>query len=378
MPGALAEERRMHSSEPPTPQPAAAEGSRGRAAGRRLSARAKAGLAALALVLVLGTAYAALWLALAHELRLRFESWAEERRDAGYVLSHSRLHASGFPFVVRLSAESPSLGRAGRHFGWTWSSAKLEVETRPWRPDRLLFKLKGPHRLATETQAGASVFAGAAEAMQATVFLGGGAWKRAEALVEGFRMSGGEPAFAVERWRASARRLDGGGLQGPSLRVETEAAGVRVPEAIPLPLGHDVRMLGLTASLVGDIPDGAFPEALAAWRDAGGTLEVERLALAYGPLALEASGTVAVDKELQPMAAFAAKAEGFQETIDALRARGLVRGGAARTAQLVLGALARRPEGGGKPVLEAALTVQDRRLYVGPVVLAEVPAIPWR
>ena len=48
------------------------------------------------------------------------------------------------------------------------------------------------------------------------------------------------------------------------------------------------------------------------------------------------------------------------------------------TAKLVLGALARTPEGGGPPTLNLAITVQDRTLFAGPVALARLPAIDWK
>ncbi len=64
--------------------------------------------------------------------------------------------------------------------------------------------------------------------------------------------------------------------------------------------------------------------------------------------------------------------------MDALRKRGLVRSRDAVTAKLVLGALARTPEGGGPPTLNLAITVQDRTLFAGPVPLARFPAIPWK
>ncbi len=104
---------------------------------------------------------------------------------------------------------------------------------------------------------------------------------------------------------------------------------------------------------------------------------MERLAITYGPLSAQATGTVALDGNMQPVGAFTAKIQGFRETVDALQERGLVRGRDAVTAKLVLGALAKTPAGGGPQTLNLAITVQDRTLFAGPVPLARLPAIDW-
>ena len=62
-------------------------------------------------------------------------------------------------------------------------------------------------------------------------------------------------------------------------------------------------------------------ENWALWRDAGGTVEVDRMTFAYGPLKLEANGTVALDTGLQPQAAFSIRAEGVFRAVEALKAR---------------------------------------------------------
>lgn len=370
----------MPAPEPPSPRPEVAAPPAQPPLGRGLSARAKAGLIALGLLALLGTVYVTLWFVLARELRSGFERWAEARRADGYAVAYSALRTGGFPFVVRVSAENPSLGRERRRLAWTWGSRRLDAELRPWTPGRVAFKLRNPHRLATETAAGSTAYAGAADVLELEAALGTGAWTKADARAVRFRMAAGDGAgaFSVERAEASAERLGASGFDEPWFRFVGDAQGIRFPEALPLPLGNEVRRFGLALKVLGAIPERDVAEALAVWRDAGGTAEVERLSLAYGPLALEVGGTLAVDRDLQPVAAFTAKAQGYAETIDALRDQGMVRSGAARTAKLVLGALAKRPEGGGRPVLEAALTIQDRLLYVGPVALVEVPTIVWK
>jgi len=130
--------------------------------------------------------------------------------------------------------------------------------------------------------------------------------------------------------------------------------------------------------VLGDVPKEPWPEAIQKWSDKGGTIEIEALKVAYGPLRLQADGTLALDGELQPIGAFSGRAEGFYETVDALRERGLVRGRDATAARFVLGALAKQPEWGGPAVLELSLSIQNRRLYTGPVPLLELGRLRWQ
>jgi hypothetical protein len=116
---------------------------------------------------------------------------------------------------------------------------------------------------------------------------------------------------------------------------------------------------------------------LVKWRDGGGTVEVARLNLAYGFLDVWANGTMALDGDMQPIGAFTAKVEGFFPLVDALKEKGLVRARDAVTAKVVLGVLAKKPADGGPPTLNLPLTVQGRKVYAGPLALAQVPAIPW-
>jgi len=137
----------------------------------------------------------------------------------------------------------------------------------------------------------------------------------------------------------------------------------------------------LTATLMGAVPPtppgGSPPEALARWRDDGGTVEIQRLALGWGPLSVTADGTLALDEGLQPQAALSAHVTGYGETVDALLRAGMVKPRAAFIAKLALGAMAKTPANGGPPEIAVPVTIQDGKLYVGPAALLVMPRIDW-
>ena len=127
---------------------------------------------------------------------------------------------------------------------------------------------------------------------------------------------------------------------------------------------------------MGPVPPAPPRQAATAWRDAGGTLELERVALRWGTLAVTGSGTMALDAELQPIGAFSAAVEGYDELLTALVGAGRVRSNDAGLARMALGFLA-KPGPGGRPQIAAPFTIQAGQMLLGPVKLGPAPRIPW-
>lgn len=124
------------------------------------------------------------------------------------------------------------------------------------------------------------------------------------------------------------------------------------------------------ADLVVSRPWPARPTApeMAAWRDAGGVVEVVRLNLAWGDVRLAASGTLILDADLQPQGRLDATVEGMDQLIQA------VTGGTAENGGLTglsLGLF------GGAGSVTLPLTIAAGRIGLGPVPLARLPAIVW-
>src|SRR5262249_43224440 len=116
---------------------------------------------------------------------------------------------------------------------------------------------------------------------------------------------------------------------------------------------------------------------LAAWSDAGGTVEVSRLDVAWGPLTLASSGTLALDRDLQPIGALSAKVRGFDRALDAFAAAGQLAPNQASVAKVALGWLA-QPEKDGEKVVTAPISAQDGWIYFGPLRFARVPRVTWQ
>lgn len=192
----------------------------------------------------------------------------------------------------------------------------------------------------------------------------------------GFELAGPPPVS-----RFSAGKLTLGltqGIRPVTGSVGVDAADIVLPASVGSPLGDTVRYLKARLDFKETNPPAALtPFALDAWRQAGGDIEVRALSFGHGEADVAATGTVALDQHLQPIAAFTAQVAGFKESLDALTQAGMVRPKDGALAKAVLGFLAKTPKGGGRPELSVAISVQDQVLSVGPVNLIQLPTVRW-
>ena len=162
----------------------------------------------------------------------------------------------------------------------------------------------------------------------------------------------------------------------PTFTLKIKFQGLHLPQFLNLPLGYDIEELSSELKVIGKLALSSSVVNLARWRDAGGIIEIDTIQGTYGALKIHAAGTVALDKDLQPLIAMSAKLQGFFPAINAFKKAGYIRSGDAAIAKLVLGVLSKRDPKGGRSI-SLPLTLQDGQLFAGPVPLMAVPAIDW-
>src|SRR6266571_6296195 len=77
-----------------------------------------------------------------------------------------------------------------------------------------------------------------------------------------------------------------------AIGVALDIRGLTLP-VVPAPFHNPVDEIGLRTRVMGPIPAGSPRLAAAAWRDAGGTVELDHFAARWGTLAISGSGTLA-------------------------------------------------------------------------------------
>ena len=333
-------------------------------------------------------AHGAYWWIAAGELRDGFSAWVEDRRAAGWTLTHGAPVIGGYPLRVSADIDDPDIAGSGDPSGWRWQGERLQLMLQLWSPREILFSFAGRHRVHAK-------HGERREILDATI---GSADGRARLASDGRVESIVLDVTAVKASRAGAPEIlrvgqlavrlfmpahSGDTPATPEDRepagpfVSVSVANVMLPKEARYPLGRAVGRAAIEAKLIGDLAIApTLSRTLGTWRDAGGTLEVRRLDVVWGKFDLSGEGSVALDGALQPIVAMTARIKGYRETVDALVETGYIRGRDAFATKLVLGIVARATPG-GKSRLTVPVTLQNGNLSAGPARLLKVPAIDW-
>jgi len=193
-------------------------------------------------------------------------------------------------------------------------------------------------------------------------------------LTEASLTETGKPPIAVEHLALGAHEPppDHGEVEPVTLAFGLAATNLTLPASMRPALGETVAAVAFDGRLSGPLAPGPLPEALAAWRDAGGAIDLDRFQLAWGRLVLGGNATLALDEKLQPLVAASCQMEGIGPTFDALMAAGVIDQEHGPLGKQVLLGMA-----GADGKLSLPLTLQDGFVYVGPIKLMPVPPIAW-
>ena len=335
----------------------------------------KAAFWAAALCLLAALVYSAAWWVAADRLRRGFDGWAAEMRARGWTVSYERMRVEGYPGPLVPILAAPAAAAPG----WRWEGPTIAARAWPWSPSRIAFAAPGEHR----------VWTGGADAAPIRVRAGvaTGSLRRpaAETRIDlalgdiEIRMPGGKPPRAIAGAEASivlpdlpGRADRGRGPEPPGPTIALTLAGIEIAGS-----ERGIDSLSLAAKLIGPLPRAATPRALARWRDGGGVVEIGNAALRSRRARIAGSGTVALDRDLQPIAAFSFRIDGREDLLRLLVALGAVEQKNAGAIGLGLQLLAKRGVRGRNDSAALPVTIQNRRLYLGPLSVMRLPRIDW-
>jgi len=326
-------------------------------------------------------AYVGYWLTVASELREQTLRWVAARQAEGYTVSHGALRRRGFPLQARIEVGVPSIVDAGNTPKWAWHSSRAQVSIPLFNPDELIIHVEGRQALAIGGQGTLTEYVGQAEMIRVQLEPAG--WlPNGRVTVRNLEMDArtGTDSFAIQRFEGwAAGDPEAPAREGePGYRLTLSLSGFRPSAALALPLARNVERAIIEAELTGTLAPAPWPDALMAWRDAGGTIEFNTFAMVYGPLNVLGEGTVALDNNEQPMGALATRIRGFDETVAALAAVKIISPQSAHTLHSLLMVLSRSNRPGPSTEVPIPFSLQNRVLSAGPIPLVTVPELRWR
>jgi hypothetical protein len=347
---------------------------------RRRGSRVRGVLVAL-VVTALG-AYGTLWAVASLHLRTGVLDWIAARQAEGYRIAYADLGLGGFPFASRVTVLAPVVTAPdGRALGWSWAGDRADVEASPFRPSGITLRLGGEEALSINVDGKLKTYRGGAEELTLRT-TSGASTSAGELTVRGLALSAEEAGDVIGLERLTATGAAGAPAVAPAptsvFALTIDAVGLRLPQHLNLPLGGSIGHLAADATVHGAVGSVSnLREGLARWRESGGYVDLAQLGFTYGPLTLHGGGTLALDAAAQPVGAFTARIQGFQQTISALNERGIIDDQVAAKAKIALAVLSQRPDDGGPPTLRVPMSLHDRTVSVGPLPLFAIPEIQW-
>jgi hypothetical protein len=330
-------------------------------------------LRVLGVLLVLGVgAYSAFWWIAAGRIEAEATAWRETVRQEGIDVSWRSIRVSGFPLSFRLELTDAAVKDSGARAPLDFRAPLLTARIRPWdfraawfaAPQGLTGSLGLEPWAKLDAETGSGAVALTDDKMTAWISLyriktGGGL---------------GVTARALHLWGILPAKMPTT-HQETGIAVALEAQGLK-PPVLPPGFTGAIDDLGVGLTMRGALPPGPLRQAAAAWRDSGGTVELDHLHLRWGETEITGSGTLALDSNLQPIGGFSGGVSGFDQLLSALVASGRLKASDARVARLALAMLAKAgPD--GRPEISTSFAVQDGQMYLGPAKLGPAPRIDW-
>lgn len=327
------------------------------------------------LLVALGAAHLAAWWLIGGMVLRGIEAGG----PAGATLRHGGAARGGWPLQVAVTLARPVLSRPAVGFtpATTVEAVRAVASTPLVSPRDVTVLLSCPCRVAfpdTPRMAPATV---EASSLVLAFRVEDGAAPR-EWHLAGERMTIVQGEDAVRLRGARLTGLRGDAATGPRQVIAVALEGVQLGAAAAVPFGREIRSAAGELAVFGEMPPAPDPEtSLRAWRDDRGQIELRRLALAWGPLALSAGLTLALDRELQPMGAGTIRIANWRPALEAVASAGLIDRQATALVQLALTAVSRPAPGGGPPVVEVPVSLEDRILSAARFPIARLPEIRW-
>jgi hypothetical protein len=343
---------------------------------RGMRRRTRLGLIVAILLLITGVgAYTAFWFIVAGKLRDGLSEWAQTAREQKVEASWRGLRVGGFPFAFRIELTEAALRNEAINPPAELRMPLLSGNVRPW--NFRVWHLTAPQGLNIAAGAESNPVAklsmrAATGAVSATTEGGATIWLSLdEARLETSEQVGTRTAYL---WLILPPRLPETHSES-NLALAADLHEATVPQA-PSPFRNPIDELAFGITIKGAIAPGPARQAATAWRDSGGTAELDNFALRWGKLAITGSGTLALDAGLQPMGGFSGVVAGYEDLMTALVTAGRMKPSDARLARIGLAMLAKAgPD--GRPAIGTSFTIQNGEMFLGPAKLGPAPKIPW-
>ena len=288
--------------------------------------------------------YSTFWFMVNEKFIETIDEKSRVHSSAGSKIKYSKIYTSGFPFWLHVHIEKPVFSKSNKNLSWSWYVSELKISARPWNIDKVEIISPGKHLVVIKTKN--KTWELDVNVKKLKIFLG---WLKSSFYPNEVQVEIKQALYRSEPF--------------PGFGIKTEAF-----------------VFHLRA--MGEIPKSIITNEIEYWRKKGGVLEVNDIILKHGPVRIKGEGTLALNKDLQPMGAFSLEVGGYMEAVDRLQSSRLILPSEARFTKAILSMLAVKKKKDKNheidKIVKLPLIIQDRFFYLGPLVLGRVPILNWQ
>ncbi|HKM64583.1 MAG TPA: DUF2125 domain-containing protein [Acidisphaera sp.] len=326
----------------------------------------------------------AYWRVAVDRLQTGFDDWAAARTRAGWTIRAGKPVAGGWPLSATLTMPDVTLSATGATLpvGVSWHADKASLSVDLFSPTHLRIEPDGAQSLRFGD---GPAIPYEADRLTVSVPLNEpGPTSEVEVRGSGIEGKKGADAdatgFGVELLSAHLRATADANAKEPAFAavIAAESVSVRPDAVAPLGAAFGDRMpsVVIEALLTGPVPPPGDPAQRARqWRDAGGRLDITRIVLGWGTLALHGRGSMTLDAGLQPSGSGDAQVVDYSAAIDSLTRAHVIGAGAALSARAVLSVVSQASDNSDIRSADVPVTLKDGILMLDRFPLVRVPAL---
>ncbi len=322
----------------------------------------------IVLVLVAAAGWSAYWVVGSRMLRAAIDDGIAAMEESGATVETGGIRVTGFPNRFDTMIDAPRIARPG---GTRWEAPFLQVFALSYRPNQIIVAF--PETQTLETARGpVAIRADRARASALFRTDAAGTLDHANLVVEGARLAWGGREVALRRVLAATRVPAGAGAERQNIGVTLD--DVDLPAGLLPGLTGASRLVdGVTLNAFLDLSAPLTRAALETGAVDLRRIEVERLDLDWGGVALDAAGALDVGADGTLSGALEVTLTNWRRALEIVATAGLVTAAQRQMAEQGFAALAAMS--GRDDRLTTTLDLRDGRVWLGPVPLGPAPRL---
>ena len=338
----------------------------------------------VAIIVSLAAVYSCFWLIMAKKLENGISHWKEQQETTGWKFDHGKIAVSGFPWNWVLNVEKPNFKNIRASNKVRWLGSQLQMKLKPWDLKNVEFWTKGNQELYLFKKSSIKPFKARMKNGWGKLTLNrfGKIGELKFSLKKCVIQTPDKKQIQLNKIRVALssnlpNKPETRARQVPLFQLNTEFSGLVLPRMAFPSLGEKISGLRLSADFLGVAEGKTIKEFLSTWSKKGGSLEINHINFKWSKLKFSGNGTLALDAQLQPIAALSAKVSGYKATINSMVGSGFIKPGLGMVLSFAASILAKKREGLNQEQIRISLTVQDGFLHLGPAKIFKIPRINW-